>query len=103
MIAHMFERRKALKIAFISLVALLLVWTGGSTIFVKVFYDGRFARLNQPHYSAYLRYGDVSGYPRSVIAFKSGNNLLAGYIYSVSKALFFHTGWCIFQPVCAIK
>jgi dienelactone hydrolase len=81
MLAKMFERRKALKIAFISLVALLLIWAVASTIFVKVFYDARFARLNQAQYSGYLHYSDVSGYPRTVITFNSGGNQLTGYIY----------------------
>jgi pimeloyl-ACP methyl ester carboxylesterase len=81
MLAKMFQKRKALKIAYLSLVALLLVWAVGSVIFVKGFYESNFARLNQAKYSGYLRYSDVTGYPRSVIKFNSGGNMLTGYIY----------------------
>jgi predicted alpha/beta-fold hydrolase len=81
MIAKMFQKRKALKIAYLSLVALLLVWIVGSVIFVKGFYDRNFARLDQAKYSGFLRYTDVNGYPRSVIKFNSGGNMLTGYIY----------------------
>ncbi len=80
MTAKMFQKRKALKIAYLSLVALLLVWTVGSWLFVKSFYDSNFARLEQAKYSGFLRYSDVSGYPRSVIQFNSGENKLTAYI-----------------------
>jgi dienelactone hydrolase len=81
MITKMFRKRKALKITFISLVALLFLFSVGSMIFAKVFYDGHFKRLNQPEYTGLLRYSDVSGYDRTVITFNSGENLLTGYIY----------------------
>ncbi len=81
MIAEMFRKRKALKIIFVSLVALLFFFSVGSMIFSKKFYDGYFKRVNQPEYTGLLRYSDVSGYDRTVVNFKSGKNTLTGYIY----------------------
>jgi dienelactone hydrolase len=81
MIAEMFRKRKALKILFVSLVALLFFFSVGSMIFAKMFYDGHFQRLDEPKYTGLLRYNDVSGYDRIVVNFKSGKNTLTGYIY----------------------
>jgi hypothetical protein len=43
-------------------------------------YDRQFRRFDKPKFSGYLRYGDMDGYERKVVRFKSGNNTLAGYI-----------------------
>ena len=80
MIEKMFRKRKTLKI-FVSIITLLFVFSLGSMIFAKVFYDGYFQRVDEPKYTGLLRYEDVSGYDRTQVNFKSGNNTLTGYIY----------------------
>jgi dienelactone hydrolase len=81
MVEKIFRRRKTLKVALISLVALLFVFSVGSMIFVKRFYDGYFQRIDEPSHTGLLRYEDVNGYDRTRVNFKSGDNILAGYIY----------------------
>jgi pimeloyl-ACP methyl ester carboxylesterase len=81
MLTKMFRKRKALKVTFVSLVTLLFLFSVGSLIFSKVFYDDYFQRVNQPDYTGLLRYSDVSGYERTKVTFNSGETLLTGYIY----------------------
>ena len=81
MIGKMFRNRKTPKIIIISFIALLFVFSAGSMVFAKSFYDGNFKRVNEPKYTGLLRYNDVSGYDRTKVDFKSGNNTLTGYIY----------------------
>ncbi len=77
----MFMKKKALKIFILSLIGLLLIFSIGSFVFTKSFYDGNFRRVEQPKITGLLRYGDLSGYDRTVVHFPSGQNQLTGYIY----------------------
>ena len=52
-----------------------------SIIVVKAMYDKQFGRADKPKFSGYLTYGDVDGYGRRVVRFKSGDNTLVGYVY----------------------
>ena len=82
MLGRAFRKRKGLKVAVLSLIALLLVYSIGSFVFSKGFYDDHFRRVDdEPQYTGLLRYSDVSGYDRTVVHFKSGMNTLTGYIY----------------------
>ncbi len=81
MLTKMFRKRKALKIIYISIVAVLFIFVVGSFVFSKAFYDGNFQRSTQPKYTGLFHYSDISGYPRTVVKFNSGKNLLTGYIY----------------------
>jgi len=70
----------------LGLVALILVFSIVSMIFVKNFYDGNFPRFEAPKNSGYLRYIDVSeAYPRTEIQFQSGENTLVGYLYGTAN------------------
>ena len=78
----MFEKRKTLKIIYLSIVAILLVFVAGSYAFSKTFYDRNFEHLTETNLTAKFRYNDISSnYPRTVVKFNSGKNLLTGYIY----------------------
>ena len=52
-----------------------------SIIVVKATYDKQFGRADKPKFSGYLTYGDVDGYGRRVVRFRSGDNTLVGYVY----------------------
>jgi uncharacterized protein len=81
MFKKMFQKRKTLKIIYLSIIAFLALFTVVSIIFAKIFYDGNFQRLEEPDYTGFLRYSDTSGYDRTRVNFKSGDNNLSGYIY----------------------
>lgn len=74
-------KKKALNIVLISLVSFILIFSIGSMIFIKSFYDEKFPRSDKPKFSGYLRYSDVDGYGRTVVEFASGENTLTGYLY----------------------
>lgn len=74
-------KRKALKIALISLIAFILFFSAGSMIFIKNTYNKNFTRIDKPAFSGYLTYKDVEGYNRREVEFQSGKNALKGYIY----------------------
>ena len=67
--------------ALIGLAIIVLVFSVCSMIIVKVMYDREFCRSDKPKFSGYLRDGDIDGYDREMVRFKSGNNTLVGYIY----------------------
>lgn len=55
-----------------------------SMVVTKIIYDGQFPRYERHDetVSAILRYADLeANYPRQLVDFKSGDNLLKGYIY----------------------
>ncbi len=72
---------KPIRIALVVLLVLVVVFSTGSMIFVKGFYDKNFPRFTEPKFSGYIRYPDVAGYARTVVKFKSGTNTLTGYVY----------------------
>jgi hypothetical protein len=63
------------------LLALTVLLSVGSFVFVKHFYDDYFRRLEAPKSTAYLRYGDVPERSPRVVHFESGKNTLAGYVF----------------------
>lgn len=65
----------------VCLAAFILVFSAGSMIFVKRVFDGHFPRVERPKFTGRLTYGDLEGYDRAVVRFKSGKNTLTGYIY----------------------
>ena len=67
--------------ALTGLAIIVLVFSVCSMIIVKIMYDRQFRRSDKPKSSGYLRYGDIDGYDREMVRFKSGNNTLVGYIY----------------------
>jgi pimeloyl-ACP methyl ester carboxylesterase len=70
-----------LQYILIGLLALVLVFSAASLIFIKGFYDKNFPRFSEPKFSGYIRYSDVSGYDRTQVKFPSGRNTLTGYVY----------------------
>jgi dienelactone hydrolase len=73
-------RNKALKIAVISVVAFILVFSIGSMAFIKIFYDQNFPRYDTVK-PGYLTFSDMQGYDYTTIQFKSGKNNLTGYVF----------------------
>ncbi len=62
----------------------ILIFSIISMIFVKIIYDRQFPRFERydETVTAYLRYSDLEpSYPRRLVTFKSGNNMLQGYVY----------------------
>ena len=78
-------KRNWIKIASISLAVFILLFSVGSMIFVKIFYDEKFSRVEETRCSGYLCYSDVDGYPRTAVNFDSGKNTLQGYIYGAEN------------------
>ena len=74
-------KKKTGKIILAGLLVFVLIFSVGSMIFVKGFYDQNFPRFDAKKYSGFLRYEDVSGYNRTIIHIKSGQNTLTGSIY----------------------
>ena len=68
------------KIAF-GLLALGLIFSAGSLVFIKITYDQNFPRFDPAKYSGNLHYSDLDGYSRSQVTFPSGKNDLTGYLY----------------------
>lgn len=75
------RRRKVVKNILISFVALFLLLCIATMIMIKIVYDKQFPRFDKQEFSAYLTYGDVTGYDRTLVKFKSGKNMLTGYVY----------------------
>lgn len=78
------NKKRTLKIALISFVSFILIFSIVSMIVTKIIYDGQFPRYDkpEPQFAGYLRYSDVKGeYDRKVVEFESGKNTLKGYIY----------------------
>ena len=114
-----FSSRTTKKVLIIILL-LLLVSSLGLMGFLKITYDRSFPRVDkaQPAYTGYLRYSDVAEYTRREVEFKSGVNILKGYLYGeqntkglvvishglgfgsenyLAEILYFvDKGWCVF-------
>lgn len=75
------KKRGILKTVIISLFSFILLFSLVSIIVVKNVYDGFFPRSEKPEYNMYLTYDDKTEYIRNTVNFKSGDNLLTGYIY----------------------
>lgn len=63
------------------LIALVLLFSVGSMIFMKRVIDANFPRVDRPKFTGRLRYSDIDGYDRTTVQFRSGKNTLTGYIY----------------------
>lgn len=75
------KKRKISKIVLFSILLFIFIFSLVSVIIVKNVYDGFFPRSEKPDYNMYLNYEDKTGYNRNTVNFKSGDNLLTGYIY----------------------
>ena len=78
-------KRNWSKILLNGLAAFILLFSLGSMILAKIFYDGKFSRVEETRCSGFLCYSDVDGYPRTAVKFDSGKNTLQGYIYGVEN------------------
>jgi pimeloyl-ACP methyl ester carboxylesterase len=103
------------------LLGVVLVYGVVSMVVVAVVYGGQFPRYDRPDMSLSvgLRYEDLEGeYPRELVNFESGDNLLQGYVYGVGQdrglvvvahgigggadsylaqiSYFVDQGWCVF-------
>lgn len=112
---------KRVRLVFFGVLGVVLVYGVVSMVIVAVVYGGQFPRYDRPDMSvsAGLRYEDLEGdYPRDLVSFKSGDNLLQGYIYGVGQdrglvvvahgigggadsylaqiSYFVDQGWCVF-------
>ena len=74
---------KIVRITLISIMLLIVVFSMGSMVYIKMAYDESFSRIDKPDpkYSGFLRYSDVDEYKRTEIEFESGKNVLKGYLY----------------------
>lgn len=109
--------KKTVLVWFILFISMIIVST---MVYLLITYKRSFPRVDKPddRYSGYLRYEDVDAYSRTEIEFKSGKNVLKGYIYGerntkglivishglglgaesyLGETLFFvDGGWCVF-------
>lgn len=72
------------------LLGIIVLFSLVSMVVSKIIYDGQFPRYERHDetVSANLRYGDLEAdYPRQLVDFKSGDNLLKGYIYGSENSL----------------
>ncbi len=75
------KRPKIANAVLIGLAIVVVLFSVCSMVIVKTMYDKQFQRADKPKFSGYLTYGDLDGYDRRVVRFKSGNNTLTGYVY----------------------
>ena len=75
------RRPRKANIVLMGLAAIVVLFSICSVIVVKATYDKQFQRADKPKFSGYLTYGDVDGYDRRVVRFRSGNHALTGYVY----------------------
>jgi len=76
------RKKKIGKAALIAVMALFVIFSAGSFVFIKVNFDKMFARSEKGEYSAYLHYEDVAGeVEREELSFDSHGNTLKGYLY----------------------
>lgn len=79
-------KRKALKIAGIVLLAVLILFSAVSLIVVQVMLGDNFPRTARPEYSTHFYYEDVADrYEREAVSFLSGKNRLYGHLYGVGN------------------
>jgi alpha-beta hydrolase superfamily lysophospholipase len=75
------KKKHVTTIVLISYAAFVVLFSVASMLIVKHIYDQQFPRFDKSRFSGYLRYGDVTGYDRTIVHFPSGRNSLTGYIY----------------------
>ena len=78
------QTKKTIKTFMVAFFGIFTVFCIISMIAVMFIYNGQFPRYDRHDttITASLRYEDVqSDYPRSLMSFKSGKNLLQGYVY----------------------
>ncbi len=74
--------KKAWKIALAVVLALFLLFSAVSFVFVKLSFDENFQRTAPREFTAYIQYQDVEDWlERELISFPSGENQLQGYLY----------------------
>jgi len=80
------KKNRAWKIVGMVLLAVAVLFSVVSVIFIKRSFDDIFQRTSLREYSAYLRYEDVEGqYSRELLTFPSGENRLQGYLYGAGN------------------
>ncbi len=82
------SKLRAKKIACLSVVGFILLFSIISMVIVMVIYNGQFPRYDRHDttVTANLRYEDLEAqYPRSLVSFESGNNRLQGYVYGLNQ------------------
>jgi uncharacterized protein len=82
------SKLRAKKIACLSVVGFILLFSIISMVVVMVIYNGQFPRYDRHDTTVTvgLRYEDLEAqYPRSLVSFESGNNRLQGYVYGVNQ------------------
>ena len=112
---------RKVKWVLLGLLGVVLVYGIVSMVIVAVVYGGQFPRYDRPDMSVSvgLRYEDLEeDYPRELLSFMSGDNLLQGYVYGVGQdrglvvlahgigggadsylsqiSYFVDQGWCVF-------
>jgi len=116
---HIHFSRKTIHLALLVLLLGLIV-TLLLMIYAYISYTKSFCRVDRPEerFSGNLRYGDVDGYKRTGLEFKSGEHMLKGYVYGKENAkglvvishglglgsvnylaetlYFVDKGWCVF-------
>ncbi|MGN0613217.1 MAG: alpha/beta hydrolase family protein, partial [Porcipelethomonas sp.] len=76
------KKKLILRIVVIALCAMILIFCVGSFFVIRSMFSDNFGRAEIPETPMYLNYDDVSDiYNREMVAFKSGENTLTGYIY----------------------
>jgi len=118
---HQGRKLSTKKIVGLSVIGFILVFSVISMIVVIVIYNGQFPRYDRHDttVTAGLRYEDLKAqYPRRLVGFNSGDNLLQGYVYGLNQkqglvvvahgigggadsylpqiAYFVDRGWCVF-------
>jgi len=78
-VAAIFKHKK-FTIVFVGTVLILFIILP-MTITIVVYNHTFGRRAESPQYRAFLRYGDVYGYPKRIVHFPSGRNMLTGFIY----------------------
>ncbi len=76
-----FVTKNVARTVLICLLALILIFSTGSLIFINNLYEENFPRYDKAKYSGYLQFSDVPGYARSAVKFPSDKNSLTGYIF----------------------
>lgn len=82
------KQNKRLKIICLSIVGFVVIYSIISLIAGKFIYDSQFPRYDRHDetVSAGLRYQDLKDdYPRRLVSFQSGNNVLQGYMYGLDQ------------------
>lgn len=80
------RKKKAIKITFIILLSVFVLFSAASFIFIKISFDDLFGRTEMDEFSSFLRYKDIEQqYDRELLTFPSGKNQLQGYLYGTEN------------------